>query len=197
MPFQTPQSPDRNRTRPDPKCRRHRLDIIREVKGGLLMCIGACLESVREATGEGGEYRLGVTLAELGTRLIAKRLENHDRQMWVRLPLSPSRYATALSVAWRIVCFGGFSVRPGGNSSHAAKEKRHDPFLLAPSHRFAAGQTMARSTQRRLVFERSRRLWRRNTPRVESMSVMSSSTAQSLGTKSSVASRTQLAGKNA
>ena len=40
------------------------------------MRIGACLESVREATGEGGEYRLGVTLAELGTRLIAKRLEN-------------------------------------------------------------------------------------------------------------------------
>jgi hypothetical protein len=32
------------------------------------MRIGACLESVREATGEGGEYRLGVTLAELGTR---------------------------------------------------------------------------------------------------------------------------------
>jgi len=74
-------APDRNRTRPDPKCRRHRLDITREVKGGLLMRIGACLESVREATGEGGEYRLGVTLAELGTRLIAKRLENHDRQM--------------------------------------------------------------------------------------------------------------------
>ena len=45
------------------------------------MRIGACLESVREATGEGGEYRLGVTLAELCTRLIAKRLENHDRQM--------------------------------------------------------------------------------------------------------------------
>ena len=45
------------------------------------MRIGACLEGVREATGEGGEYRLGVTLAELGTRLIAKRLENHDRQM--------------------------------------------------------------------------------------------------------------------
>jgi hypothetical protein len=42
------------------------------------MRVGACLESVREATGEGGEYRLGVTLAELGTRLIAKRLENHD-----------------------------------------------------------------------------------------------------------------------
>ena len=41
------------------------------------MRIGACLESVREATGEGGR----VTLAELGTRLIAKRLENHDRQM--------------------------------------------------------------------------------------------------------------------
>ena len=59
----------------------HRLDIIREVKGGLLMRIGACLESVREATGVGGEYRLGVTLAELGTRLIANRPENHDRQM--------------------------------------------------------------------------------------------------------------------
>jgi hypothetical protein len=44
------------------------------------MRIGACLESVREATGEGGEYRLGVALAELGTRLIAKRLENHDRR---------------------------------------------------------------------------------------------------------------------
>jgi hypothetical protein len=53
------------------------------------MRIGACLESVREATGEGGEHRLGVTLAELGTRLIAKRLENHDRQTWVRLPPSP------------------------------------------------------------------------------------------------------------
>jgi hypothetical protein len=53
------------------------------------MRVGACLESVREATGEGGEHRLGVTLAELGTRLIAKRLENHDRQTWVRLPLSP------------------------------------------------------------------------------------------------------------
>ena len=36
----------------------------------------------------GRGWRLGVTLAELGTRLIAKRLENHDRQMWVRLPLS-------------------------------------------------------------------------------------------------------------
>ena len=33
-----------------------------------------------EATGEGGERRLGVALAELGTRLIAKRLENHNRQ---------------------------------------------------------------------------------------------------------------------
>jgi hypothetical protein len=60
------------------------------------MRIGACLESVREATGEGGEYRLGVTLAELGTRLIAKRLENHDRQMWVRLPLSPPLHCSPL-----------------------------------------------------------------------------------------------------
>ena len=42
-----------------------------------------------EATGEGGERRLGVALAEFGTRLIAKRLENHDWQTWVRLPLSP------------------------------------------------------------------------------------------------------------
>jgi hypothetical protein len=40
------------------------------------MHIGACLESVRHGRG----WRLGVTLAELGTRLIAKRLENHDRQ---------------------------------------------------------------------------------------------------------------------
>ena len=37
--------------------------------------VGRCLESVSEATGEGGERRLRVVLAELGTRLIAKRLE--------------------------------------------------------------------------------------------------------------------------